>query len=211
MAPVLSVFQGDNDALIAEVARLWLKPTDRVIDVTYGEGMFWRIYRPKKLVKHDLFKLDGVDLRHLPHRAGSFDVLVLDPAYVSTGGRETSNIDEFNEAYGMLEAPRTPEELDVLFDDGIKEAHRVLRKGGPHNGRSRLLVKCADYVSGGHYHQGRHNVVLSAEWYGFEQVDEFIHFSGTGPQPKNNPDGTVRRQVHSRRAHSILCVFELKG
>ncbi len=32
--------------------------------------------------------------------------------------------------------------------------------------------------------------------------------TGTGPQPLTNRDGTPRRQVHSRRAHSFLCVFE---
>lgn len=36
----------------------------------------------------------------------------------------------------------------------------------------------------------------------FEQVDEFVHFSGTGPQPPRP------RQFHSRRAHSFLCVFK---
>ena len=39
-------------------------------------------------------------------------------------------------------------------------------------------------------------------------ADLFIHHSGMGPQPKTNLDGTPRRQVHSRRAHSYLVVFQ---
>jgi hypothetical protein len=59
-----------------------------------------------------------------------------------------------------------------------------------------------DYVSGGRFVLGHHFVVSTALRAKLVQVDEFVHVSGTGPQPLG------RRQLHSRRAHSFLCVFQ---
>src|SRR5207253_28681 len=78
---------------------------------------------------------------------------------------------------------------------GMIEATRVLAP------RGRLLVKCMDYVNGGRLILGRHHVVTTALELGLDQVDEFIHYSGCGPQPEH------RSQQHSRRAHTFLCVF----
>lgn len=191
-----------NGELIATVAQLWIRPTDLVVDVTYGRGKFWTVYRPENLVAHDLYTVDGVDFRELPEADGSVDVVVFDPPYTSPGGRKTSTVPDFNSRYGLVDVPATPEATKALIADGIDEAARVLRVGG------RLLVKTMDYVSSGQLVLGRHHVVTTALACGLRQVDEFVHFSGTGPQPTKNRDGSPRRQVHSRRAHSFLCVFE---
>lgn len=184
-----------NGPLIAAAAELWIGPEDLVVDVTYGKGNFWTVVRPHNLVTHDL-GLDGVDFRHLPELDGSVDVLVLDPPYIAQGGRETSTIDHFMDAYGLRDCPKNVVELQTMNDAGIVEAHRVLKSKG------RLLVKCMDYINGGELVMGRHHAVETALAAGFKQVDEFVHASGLGPQPGG------RRQLHSRRAHSFLCVFE---
>lgn len=205
--PVLSVIATHRNAdLIAEVARLWIRGDDLVVDATYGRGLFWERYRPARLVAHDI-GLDGVDFRDLPEKDRTVDVVVLDAPYTSVGGRETSTLPDFNNRYGLKDAPKTPAGVDRLIGVGIAEACRVLhdRKSGRHVGL--LMVKCADYVSGGHFHQGHRNAQNVAARLGMEQIDEFVHASGTGPQPAENLDGTKRRQVTSRRAHSFLCVF----
>lgn len=194
--PVQSVVQARrNGALLAEAAKLWIAHDDSVLDVTYGRGMFWTDYRPAQLVTHDL-ALDGVDFRLLPEADASVDVVVFDPPYIPQGGRKTSTVPDFLDRYGLVDVPGTVGELNRLIADGIGEAARVLRPGG------RLLVKCMDYVSSGKYHAGRHSVVTAALDAGLTQVDEFVHYSGLGPQPAH------RRQLHSRRAHSFLCVFQ---
>lgn len=200
-APVPSVIATRrNGPLIASVAKLWIRPTDTVLDVTYGRGLFWTNYEhPGPFKTHDL-ALDGVDFRQLPEPDGSVNVVVLDPPYPSVGGRST--LANFDRRHGLIEAPRAPEDLRQLIADGIKEGARVLVRGG------RLLVKAADYISSGRYQSGLQHVLNSGVDTDLEIVDLFIHHSGMLPQPKQNPDGTRRRQVHSRRAHSYLVVFK---
>lgn len=191
-----------NGPLIAEAAKLWIKPTDVVMDVTYGRGLFWTHYKhPGTFIAHDL-AIDGIDFRALPETDGSIDVVIFDPPYISPGGRKTSTVKDFNDRYGLVDAPKNPMETRVLISHGIKEAARVLKPGGI------FMVKTCNYISSGKYQLGHDQVTFDARQCGLVQEDEFIHVSGTGPQPKFNLDGTPRRQVHSRRSHSFLSVFK---
>jgi hypothetical protein len=203
MSRIVSVVTAKkNGPLIAQAATLWIRPDDTVADITYGRGLFWTHYQhPGTFITHDITH-DGIDFRHLPEADASVDVVIYDPPYISPGGRKTSTVTDFNNRYGLVDVPRTPKETDALIVAGLAEATRILRPGG------RLFVKCADYVTSGKLHLGHHLVVSAAHNLGLEQVDEFVHHSGTGPQPKYNLDGTPRRQVHSRRSHSFLCVFK---
>jgi len=185
----------ENGPLIAAASELWIKPDDSVVDVTYGLGKFWTVTRPENLVGHDLV-VDGVDFRQLPEADGSVDVVVFDPPYIAQGGRETSTVPDMLERYGLNDVPKTVPGVQGMIADGIREAVRVLRPSG------RLFVKCMDYVNGGRLVLGRHHVVTTALELELEQVDEFVHHSGLGPQPPG------RAQLHSRRAHSFLCVFQ---
>jgi hypothetical protein len=185
-----------NGTVIATAAELWIRRDDVVVDVTYGRGSFWSIYRPEHLVAHDV-TVDGVDFRQLPEDDGSVDVVVFDPPYTYKGGRHTSTIPDFDSRYGLRDAPRTLDEFEDQIARGLTEARRIMRPDG-----GRLLVKCMDQISSGRFVTGHHNVVAQCLALGLEQLDEFVHVRGLGPQPSG------RRQVHSRRAHSFLCVFE---
>lgn len=192
---VTSVFRGTNAELIAEVAKLWIAPDDRVMDVTYGKGKWWTVGVPMmSFVAHDL-RLDNVDFRQLPEPDGTKDIIAFDPPYVAKGGRATSGIPEMDDRYGMRDAPRTPDEMMKVNSEGLLECARVLAPGG------RLLVKSADYISSGEFVNAHWWVHLDGQVAGLELVDEFVHVTGPGPQPKG------RCQVHSRRAHSFLDVF----
>lgn len=184
-----------NGPLLAAAAQLWIGPDDIVVDMTYGRGMFWTRYRPQYLVTHDL-ALDGVDFRQLPEADGSVDVAVFDPPYITTGVATSPKPQRLHDAFGLVGGNYSIPDLKELFAAGMKEGTRVLKPKG------RLFVKCMDFVTSGRLVLGHHHVVTTALCLGLEQVDEFIHNSGVGPQPEG------RRQVHSRRAHSFLCIFQ---
>lgn len=212
---VLSVVEGNNARLIAEAAKLYIRPGDLVVDLTYGRGRFWTEFRPDNLVTNDLH-VDSAehryDYKNPPKEwRDRFRVVVLDPPYVSTGSRDKSTLEgrsgtdagaDFHRRYGL---DHTEKGYKAVFTDvkaGLRGAERITKRGGI------ILVKVMDYVESGQIRWGRRNALEAADELGLRQVDEFIHFSGTGAQPKTNLDGSPRRQVHSRRAHSFLLVFD---
>jgi hypothetical protein len=74
-----------NAELIYAVAKLgYIRPDDRVIDVTYGRGTWWKRYRPANFVTNDLGKGHPkirFDFRRAPFPDGAFDVVAYDPPY----------------------------------------------------------------------------------------------------------------------------------
>lgn len=188
-----------NGPLIAAAATLWIKPGDRVLDMTYGRGKWWTQIRPKNLTTNDIDKTSlaehHYDFRALPWPTGRFDVVCFDPPYISPGGRDTSTIEDFNDRYGLDTTPLSTSDLRTLIEEGLHEAVRLTKPGG------RVFVKCMDYQEGSKFHTFRHWICVAAFRFGVDQVDEFVHYSGTGPQPRG------RQQHVSRRAHSFLCVF----
>jgi len=120
----------DNAALIADCHRLgYLKDADRVIDLTYGRGLWWSDWRPRRLVSNDLdprFSCElCVDFRDTGQDADSYDAGVFDPPYVSQGGRSTSTVPDFYHRYGLADAASTPAGLQaVIRRDHRGSAHR---------------------------------------------------------------------------------------
>ena len=98
--PLESVFTGTNATLIAKVAKIWVLPDDRGMDVTWGQGR-WKTdqhHRPDRFVKHDLYTLDGVDFRHLPEAGRSVDAIWYDPPYTDVGSRKNSVLGDMYES-----------------------------------------------------------------------------------------------------------------
>jgi hypothetical protein len=204
-ARVASVVAGSNAALIAEVAKLYLKPYDLVIDLTYGKGNFWKLHQPPYLFTNDLDRsLEEVryheDFRMLPADwSGTFDVVVFDPPYTSTGSKATSTVQAMYDAYGLGKVKGWRR----IFADmtlGIHQSARIVAPGGT------VWVKCCDYVESQHKRWGHKHVLEQCEAAGLELTDEFVFVSGTGPQPARNLDGSIRRQQHAHRAHSFLVI-----
>ncbi len=184
-----------NAELIRDVAELWLSRSLRTLDPTYGKGTWWKEWRPHILRTHDIAN-DGVDFRNVPYNSISFDQVAFDPPYVSVGGRETSGMKDMQRRYGMDRTPKTPEGLQHLIDQGMKECVRVLRPGGV------LIMKCQDYVASGKLFPGTFYTLEHAiNVLELELVDRFEHIGNPRPQPLG------RQQVHARRNLSTLFVF----
>lgn len=229
MSDVRAVGEWRNNAeLIEDVARLgYLDGT--VLDVTYGEGAFWRRYTPPGLLTNDLHKPNPTglhdDYRALTFESNAVDVVVFDPPYKLNG---TPAMGAMDDRYGTGQRRTRDEILDEIVA-GALEGLRVTRR--------HLLVKVQDQVEGGQV-RWQTDIVTDAltasctcghdelehdgetawcTWLDADaqlppctcsrfrprarKVDRFDLVTTPRPQPGG------RRQLTARRNHSTLLVF----
>lgn len=191
-----ATFWKNNAELISDMARLgYLKKEALTLDPTYGRGKWWTKWKPDTLIYHDK-ALDGVDFTSLPYLEDYFDQICFDPPYVSIGGRNKSSesMAEMYQNFGLVDAPKTPQGVQKLINDGLAECYRVLKPKGT------LLVKCQDYVSSGKFQPGTYWTTHYALSLGFKMRDRIEHLSHGRPQPH-------KTQKTARRNMSTLLVF----
>ena len=124
-----------------------------------------------------------------------FDAVAFDPPYVCVGGRETTTIQGMHDAYGMGDAPTTPQGVQDDINAGLVECFRVVKKGGI------VLVKVQSYITSGKLWPGTFLTwEFASNHCGFQLVDHLTHVSGPRPQPD-------RPQKHARRNNSDLLVL----
>lgn len=158
---ILTGHIGTNDELIAQVAKLYLKPKMYVLDMTFGRGVFWKNVDLGKLEAFtpvDIEPMEGAtitvngayvpalfhryDFRRLPEDwYGLYDIVVLDPPYLHGGATVKKSI---SKCYGNAKTQyASHEKILKLYEDGMMEAWRVLKPGGL------LWVKCQDEIESG--------------------------------------------------------------
>lgn len=173
-----------NAHLIQDVAQLgYLKEHWKVLDPTYGEGVWWQLWRPHTLITHDKFTLDGVDFRDLPHRDGEFDAVAYDPPYKLNGTDQGEG-----GRYGVARPMRWQDKMQMIHD-GIDECARVLKRDGI------LLIKCQDQVCSGHVRWQTLEFTLHAINIGLALIERFDYYGGRRPQPM---EGRTQRHAHGR-------------
>lgn len=206
---IFTAHTGNNADLIAAVAELYIADNAIVIDVTYGRGTFWKkagLDDPKfelwpsdispqiKTCPYSCKQVRKIDFRDLPYGDTSIDVVVLDPPYVHNPGNHVTGSRYNNAATtaGMYNA-----DIMELYEAGMYEAHRVLRTGG------RLLVKCKDEVESGVQRWSHVRILEIGHEVGFASRDLFVLL----PSSRTTPN-RWKRQIHARKNHSFLWVFE---
>lgn len=163
-------------------------------DATYGEGTFWRLWRPATMIGTDIDaaksdKLVGpVDFTASPWDDRSFDCVVLDAPY-KLNGRPDAVVDA---RYGVHERTTLAGRLG-LITAGVVERARVL---GDHY----LPVKCQDQVNGGIVRWQTDLITDTARNAGLYKIDRL-------DMPSYRPQPLGRGQQHARRNTSTLLVF----
>jgi hypothetical protein len=177
----------DNGELIADVAKLHLRRNALTLDATYGRGVWWRCWRPDRLVTYG----PEVDFRALPDDDATYDLVAFDPPYKLNG---TPTLGDFDYRYGVHMPANWQQRIDVILD-GVVECARVLRPRGT------LLVKVQDQVARNFMRWQTYEVYRTATDAGLWLVDEFTLIGHERPQPKGRP------QRHARGRGSTLMVF----
>lgn len=210
-----------NAELMVDVAQLGYLD-GRVLDPTWGLGNFWTLFRPRKLVAHDPFTLDGIGVYDLVnhHRWESFDSVIVDPPYRLNGRPDPA----FDGRYGTQERMSVKKRMELVLDCALIATAFS---------RHYALVKCMDQVVSGNVRWQTREVtdLLEAET-DFKLIDRFDMLGGR-PQPSKRTkkcpenckgtggvnwstckscDGSGRvpsEQQHANRNASTLLVFEL--
>jgi len=198
MLPTLSLVQGTNADLLAEVATLYLNPQQRIADLTFGKGVFWRKLPQLDVTGSDLVTVPDrpYDFRNTPYEASSFDVAVLDPPYIHSSGKHLTNANYQGQTVDRLQM----KDILKLYADGMKEAKRITKRGGF------VLVKTKDTIEHGKQvwsHIHLHNTGIEL---GFYAKDLF--YLATRPPCEKRWEGL--KQKHSRKNISQLWVFQVR-
>lgn len=193
---VFSTVIGNNDTLIKSVMRLYANKGDKIADVTYGKGVFWK---GVDIDDYDFWPSDKVtregakyDFRNLPYADDSFDILVFDPPYCHNPGDMIvdDNYQNKSTTQGMYHT-----DILALYQAGMIEAMRVVKEGGT------IWVKCKDEVESGWQRWSHIEIFATARELLLVPKDLFILL------PQNNPVIQHKSQKHSRKNHSFLWVF----
>ena len=194
---VRSLIEGNNADLIRQVANLYLSPSDRIADLTYGKGVFWRQCPELNVTGSDIATVPErpYDFTATPYENDSFDVVALDPPYIhswsthQTEARYRGSTTHATSMAGIWE----------LYRKGMVEAKRILCPGGL------LLLKTKDTVESGKQRWSHIHLANTANELGFYLRDLFI--LQTAPPCERRWDGLT--QKHSRKNVSYLLVLEV--
>ena len=206
---VVSASVGTNAGVFPSILSLHVPDRSKIADVTYGKGVFWRNIRTDKYDLHPSDIANGIDCRDLPYLDESFDCIVFDPPYMEGFFRNSDSTKAGTGSYGAFrehysnghEAPRRGggkwhAAVVELYEEGGREAHRVLRDNGV------LIVKCQDEVSANRQHLTHVEVINAYESIGFFCKDLFVVV-----RPNRPSMSKVLKQVHARKNHSYFLVF----
>ena len=196
-----------NAEQFPDILRLYVPPPAKVLDMTYGNGVFWKQVEGKYNVTKNDIDPDRGDTHHdftaLPSRwRERFDCVILDPPFLLTGGWKTlkTSIDRgyqnrARSSRGISGAAKVMQ----MYAGAMIEAHRVLGNKGI------LVCKTMDQVESGKQQWMSMRLLTIGDLLGFDSVDWFIMVNANIPTMRHE------RQVHARRNHSHWLVFRKRN
>ena len=202
--PIVTARMGDNAPLFADIISLYVPEGALVLDMTYGNGNFWKgngLPDHYRRVSMDYEKAADVcaNFESPPFRAGIFGAVVFDPPYANNGGEHTGEMAEGIQKSYNLKPGLSWKDIQRLYAIGMFEAERLLAGSGI------LIVKCQDLVEGSKQRRMEHHVSWLADCLHLEDEDTFVLV---------NPHPPVMRhpyQHHARKNHSYFRVWRKPG
>lgn len=194
-----SVWEGTDNGFLRRAVPFYLRERyspvgTRVLDSTYGLGVFWQDGIPAewRLIGMDInsTKPAGVvaDNGALPFGDAAFDVVIFDPPHIVHPWSDWDEAGRYSIAKGRGS-------IAYLFPSFLIEAHRCLAPGGI------LIAKLADQV-----HSGR-------SWFQMGEYVNMLPFAGLTPcdivvkvRGRARPQPTGRGVRHAARRHSYYVV-----
>lgn len=188
-----SVFQSEQE-LLKGVIDIHC-PNGIELDPMYFKGNFYKeIQKPNKCfdISPKIADCQKADARHLPIKSKTISTMILDPPFMF--GIHGKAVEYYSSStHGIF---KDFAELLDTYKQLIKEANRVLKKGGI------LIFKCQDYTD--HKTTMVHCIVYSiATDYGFYAKDLAVLWL-----PKNKISNNKLRQRHLRKKHSYFWIFK---
>jgi hypothetical protein len=216
-------YRHDNADVFPRVLQLYADYGDRIADLTWGHGSFWKKI-PESL--YDVYGTDinpeksptgeSVDARQISEYYADedpFDVVVFDPPYAEGYFRRHSDMmpgqgshEDFRSHYSQNSVPEMKGSkwhqcvVDLYCEVGA-EAQKILKDDG------RLVVKVGDEVSAGKQeltHIQITNFYESA--LGMYTKDCFVMVREKGTQTSG-----VHTQQHARKNHTFFMIYEMDG
>src|SRR5208282_3846129 len=215
MSPIYTSHQKHNSEVLRDILRLYAKPGNRILDLTYGEGKFWKGIETSlyDLVSNDLLKDNPsglhFDFRRIDLPDESFDLVVLDPPYTHGVGSGTMHRD-ISHRYGLktntkkrllrtnfgyIPVPLSADAITKMYKQGAVEAWRLLKRQGV------LIVKTQDEIESGKQ-VWRHFDLKCLP--GFRLIDLFVVTQVGKPLVRH------KHQLHARKNHSFFMVYRVE-
>ena len=193
----------DNPTMFARIIDLYARPGMVIADVTYDKGVFWRAIDTSLYETRFTDLTMGVDVRNLPYDSDSIDMVVFDPPYrymaakTRGGGLQMLNNNDYN--LSSLSTGTRMKDVLNLYQEGIEESARVLRRGGF------LVVKCQD-SSGEGTQFWTHTLIMGyLQHVGCEVVDLAVVVNSSPPPTR------WKIQRSFKKGHSYFIVARKGG
>ena len=217
--PALVGHLDSNAELIRDVAQLYIPDGANVLDLTFGNGTFWKLIDlsrfnlygndVKQYTARELAKFSEMGVRQMLHESyygtrwapHQFDVTVFDPPYRSGG---STSHEAMVKTYGLshldIEDSKSGHgNASKLWDEymlGLNEAWRVTLPQGL------ILIKCQDFIESGRPHWFHVKLYQWAMDSGAKVKDLFTLTQTRRPMMRH------KSQHHARKNVSFLWVIQ---
>lgn len=203
---ILTAKVGTNADLFPDILDLYVPVGSTVLDMTWGNGVFWKKARgERQIVRNDINPEKGDyhdDFSNTRWGDNYFDAVIFDPPYLYVGGFKTlkASIDRgySNKQRALDQGIYGVEGVDKMYMGGMTEGWRILKDKGI------FVCKCMDQIMSGRLEMPHIRYIEHWKNLGGIVEDFFVMIVNGQPTMRH------KYQLHARRNHSYFIVLRKK-